>query len=298
MADPCITTEILPTGGVVALTLSSADQAGPWVLTRSIVGLALPAVTVYDGPPLAPKHVPALPMDWIDAGDGTTLPLNPTLSYTWTFTTAHGSVTTAAVQPVCKITVLPDQIEDIIIKMLKAGIESLRVPQGFANKPTVLQAMPLAGQPPLPLITINESLIQQEHIGIGDSVNPDTQNNSYDVSAIASRRFSVTVMATTVAERKFYRDSIIAIFRTMAGPALNRLGSNITHRFQAANSQVTSRDQSPGFYYSDIMLDLSGSFNVQVTTDYGVVETITANPQWVPDTSTVVLSPPRNPASI
>jgi hypothetical protein len=270
MTDPAITTEILPTGGIVALTLSSADQVGPWILTRSIVGSSLPAVTVYNGPPLSPPQAPAFPMDWIDAGDGDVLPLSPTKSYTWTFTTQAGTVTTAAVTPACMITVLPDDIADLILKMLQAGIESLRIPAGFANKPKIMHAMPLTGQPSLPIISFNEDMLQQSFVGIGDSVNPDTVANSYSVSAVVSRRYSITIMATTVQERKFYRDSIISIFRTMCGPALNRLGTNITHKFQAADSQVTSRDQSPGFYYSTIMLDLDGMFNVEVTTDYGI----------------------------
>lgn len=298
MSDPSITTEILPTGGVVALSLSSADQVGPWVLTRSIVGSTLPAVTVYSGPPLSPKQSPSWPMDWIDAGDGTTLPLSPAASYTWTFTTAAGTVTTASVQPACMITVQPDQIEEIIVKMLQAGIESLRVPEGFQNKPKIFHAMPLTGQPALPLISINESLIQQEHIGIGDSTNPDVQNNAYNVSAIVSRRFSITVMCTSVEERKFYRDSIISIFRVMAGPALSKLGTNVTHRFQAANSQVVSRDQSPGFFYSDIMIDLSGMFGVSVVTAFGTVAAIDPEPTLTLDPSVITVSLPRSPAAI
>lgn len=277
MTDPTILTEILPTGGVVALTLTSSDQVGPWVLTRSIVGSALPPVTVYSGPPLAPPQAPSFPMDWIDAGDGTTLPLDPTKSYAWTFTTANGTMTTAAVQPVCKITVQPDQILDVIFKMLQAGIESLRIPAGLQNRPKVMQAMPLAGSPPLPFITVNDDLISQTHIGIGDSVDTDTSANQYSVSAIVARRYSITVITATTHERTFYRDAVISIFRSMAGPALNRLGCNISHKFQASSSQVTARDQSPGFYYSTIMIDLEGLFNVLVHTDYGAVGNIVAD---------------------
>ena len=265
--DPSITAEVLPSGGVVALTLYSLAQTGTWTLTRAISGTSLPATTVYSGPPLSPAATPGQTVSWVDAGDGTALPLDPTKTYTWTFTTASGSITTSVVSPACTITIQPDQITDLITRVMKAGVSSLYIPAGFQNKPSVIHAMPLNGQPSLPLITINEDLLQQENIGIGDSVNTSLTNNYVD-SAMVKRRFSVTVLAMSVEERKFYRDAVISIFRTMAGPALERLGSDIKHSFQAADSQVTDRDQSPGFYYSTIMLDVSGMFNVGVTTSF------------------------------
>lgn len=287
-----ITVEVLPTGGVVGLTMYSLDQKGPWTLTRSLVGSTAAPTILYDGPPMAPSGNPAIGIPFIDAGDGTSLPLNPTKQYAWTFTTFNGTVTTAPIFPICSITVEPDHLSSLMIKMMQAGVESLRVPAGYNNKPTVMHAMPLTGNPPLPLISVNEDLLQQEYVGIGDSVNTDIRLNQYVLSAIVKRRYSVTVITTTTDERKFYRDAIISIFRTMCGPALGRLGSNISHQFQAADSQEVSRDQQPGFYYSVVMLEISGNFNVTVTTDYGLVEVINPDETFIPATFEVIEIPP------
>lgn len=292
-SDPSLTYSVLPTGGLISLGLTSAAN-DTWTLTRAVSGasgLSTP-VTIYDGPCLAGiSNDPPMEMTFIDANDGSPLPLDQNTAYVYTFTTSNGFATTPPITPSVSIEIEPDPLVDLIIKMLTAGVQALRIPAGFPNKPTFLHSMPVNSQPSLPLIAINQDLMQQEHVGIGDGIDPDMKLNRYTVSAIVSRRLNVTVATTTVEERKFYRDAILTIWRAMLGPFLGVIGQDINQRFQAADNQNVEPNSQPGWYYSEIMLDFSGTFNVGVTTNYGQVAAIAYEAYPTPTYNPINLPP-------
>jgi hypothetical protein len=283
--DPFMSAEIMPCGGIISLGLMSA-ATGTWSLTRSVSGasgLSEP-VTLYNGPCLANiSNDPPMLMPFIDANDGNPLPLSQTSAYVYTFTTTNGSVTSPPIIPAVTIEVVPDPLVELLIKIITAGLKALRVPAGFTNKLEILHAMPINTMPPLPSVFINQDLMQQEEVGIGDSVDPDFHLNRYTVSAIVSRRLNVTIATTTVQERGFYRDAAIAIWRSILGPFLTTIGQDVNQRFQAADTQNVEPDMQPGFYISELMFDFSGLFNVGVTTNYGIVRQIDFNPTIEPN---------------
>jgi len=255
--------------------MSGATDA--WSLTRSVSGVS-GAVTLYDGPCLANLvNAPPQPIPFPDAGIGSNQPLSQTTAYVYTFTTSNGSVSTPPIVPAVQLTLLPDVIVNLVMKSLQAGLQALRVPAGFQNKPTIQHAMPINKTPPLPIISINQDLMQQDQSEIGAGVNPDQWNNQYSVPATVHRRISVFIATTSVEERAFYRDAVISIWRTMLGPLLHPLGQDLSQRFQATDNQVTKPDDSPGFYYSEIGLEFTGVFLAHVVTDYPVIEGFTTD---------------------
>src|SRR4051794_30796715 len=92
--DPRMSWQVAPTGGIVILKLRSAAPASTWSLVRAIVsgGSTTQQVTLFSSPGSA---VPV----FVDIGDGTKAPLDPTLSYQYTFTTSAGTVTSDPIIP-------------------------------------------------------------------------------------------------------------------------------------------------------------------------------------------------------
>jgi hypothetical protein len=134
------------------------------------------------------------------------------------------------------------------------------------NPPQVVVSMPLVGQPPLPLVTVNEDLLQQQDVPIGHGINTAQIENIYQVDEIVERRYRVTVMTSSTDERDFWKWTVLALFKTMLVPVLLEMGQDVNSSFQAASSQVM--DPAPGFYFCDIMLTFSGIFPARVTTSY------------------------------
>jgi hypothetical protein len=106
-------------------------------------------------------------------------------------------------------------------------------------------------------------------------------------------------MSQDAAERDYYRDTLLALFRILAATAFSPIGINVTHSFQA-NSYADVNEwegKIPGFYAADLMLELDGVFPAATLTNYGIIETITATPVYqypgynaVTDTITVPLT--------
>jgi hypothetical protein len=272
--DPTIFWQVAPTGGIVVLKLQSAAPAESWSLVRGVVSGAtmVQQVTLFQSP------AEALPV-FVDIGDSTKAPLDPTLTYQYTFSTASGSVTTDPILPSTSIELEPDHLTEILLRALTAGIRSLKVPAGFNNRPPVFHAMPMGSQPTIPMISLNGTLLQQGEIPIGQNAQYNYGKNTLVVGGQALRHYTIAVLTATVQEREFYRDAVIAIFNTILGTILQAIGENATHRFQASSSQVTQDGMMPGFYFAEILLEMAGNFSVGVSTRYGVIETIIGEDQ-------------------
>lgn len=278
VADPSIDWQIAPTGGIILLKLHSLAPPGGWTLTRSVlVGSTLTESTVLVSDPVAPQPV------FLDIGDRLKTPLDPTKQYVYAFTTAAGTATTPPIQPAASIKLEPDHITEVLLRALQSGVRSLVLPAAFNHRPTVFFAMPMGIQPTLPMISLNDTLLQQGDIPIGQNNRYNFQNNRYDIYGQAMRHYTIAVMTTTADERQFYRDAVLGIFNAILGPILGAIGENTTHRFQVHNSQVTSADTQPGFYFSEILLEFSGSFTVGVSTSFGLIENIVGTIETIGD---------------
>lgn len=286
--DPMIEYSAIPSGGAVALKLYSSSPTG-WSLTRSISqsGVLVSGVAVPLPTPVPPIYGTAMTrIVVLDTGDGTNFPLDPTQLYVYDFTTSVGTISTPALPVGANIQIVQDDLTLILVRLLQSGLRSLSYPSQFKNKPTVTHSMPIAGMPTLPLVAINQSFFGQAEVPIGQSnQNSNFESNQSTVTGIADRVYSVAIIASNVAERDFLRDAVIGIFYTILGPVLESIGQDARHSFAVDSGQVVSEATNPGFYFAECMLKISGSYNVVVTSDYGVIEAITPQPDTTQDAS-------------
>lgn len=272
-SDPMITWEVVPTGGIIVLNLASAAPAATWVLTRYVNnGGALSNPTVLMS---APSEVQNL---FIDLGDQTNVPLNPLNLYAYKFATGLGQVVTDPITVSGSIILEPDHLTSIMVRTMQAGLQSLVLPSQFAQRPTFSFAMPITTQMRFPMILLNLELLQQREIPIGQGNALDMVHNTYNVPAIALRRYVARVFTTNVDERDFYRDAVIGIFYSILAPLLQKIGTNTNHSFQAANGQIVGESMQPGAFYSEIAMQFSGLYNVAVSTYFPVIEHIVPAP--------------------
>lgn len=266
---------LIPTGGIFRVNITSADATGNWSLVRSVVGNPQASYTLYSGANPAGIDPKTGLYSWIylDMGDGSVEPLDQTKSYTYTFTSASGSVTSDPQSAACQMTLEMDPYLVVVFKAFKAGFTSLRRPATFQNNPTIQIAMPLTGVPTLPVIAIAPVHMEQAQVPIGHGVNTSGgTSNFYTIQEQVTRRYVVSVHAMTPDERDYYTTAVVLIFKSMLTEILGQLGMNVSHRFQTASSQVV--DIEPGFYYSESMLEFQGQFVAGITTNYGVIENV------------------------
>lgn len=273
ISDPSLEYTVSPTGGTVLLQPTSDAVPESWLLERwiSVSGVPVSGVTLSQGV----AGQPTLQV-FVDIGDGSNTPLDTSLSYIYRFTTAAGVVDTPPLTVGCSISLEPDHVSAILYRALQSGIAALKLPAAFTNKPVVMHAMPLAGEgtPTLPAVSFNETFLQQEEYRIGEDVDEDSTVNEWHVASQALRHYTVFVMAANVREREYYKDAVIAIYNSILGPILNRIGNNSRHRFQSTSSQVVGRANEPGFYFAEILLEFTGLYSVGISTTYGLIENI------------------------
>ncbi len=270
-----ITAQPTPTGGLVLLNMQSAD-AGTWTLVRNSIGETTTSYTLFSGPnPGGSTGTGEYAWIFLDVGDGSTEPLDQTLTYTYTFTTTSGSVTTDPVSAACAITLEMDPYLPIVFRALKAGFTSLQYPSTFQRRPTVQIAMPLTGTPTMPIVSLAPALMQQRQVPISAGVNTDYQNNFYTIQEQVMRRYSLTVFAMSPDERDYLTVAAILMFKGLLAPVLGQMGMDVHHDFQAAYSQVV--EPAPGFYYSEVSLEFQGQFVAGIKTNYGPVNHVAAS---------------------
>lgn len=282
-----LTAEVAPCGGIVILQMES-DQTGAWTLTRTPTSSDVPdPYVLYSGPPID-LLTSSVSRTWVDYGDGTNLPLESSLEYTWTFTAGTEAETRIAT-PALTIVVAFDDYLRLFVRVLQSGVANVLLPTptdgslAIRNRPNVIISMPLVGSPTLPVITINNDLTAQDDstVPIGRGVNTDTTRNMYQITELVRRRFKVTILVSSTDEREFWTWVVLALFKSVLIDLLLGMGQNITSGFQAAASQVN--DPPPGFYFADIMLEFTGDFPVRITTNYPVVEGFEIKPNGSDD---------------
>lgn len=269
--DPSIGWHVLPTGGIVVLDLDSTGDPSSWVLTRSVVGVS----GLTDAATLVSGSAEALPV-FIDLGDGgqQNVPLDPTSIYRYEFATTKGVVTTDTISVSGTIILERDYMSRVLARSMQAGLASLVLPSGFSQRPSFSYSMPITTQIRFPMILINLELLQQHEIPIGQGIAGDEYHNTYNTPSVAMRRYIVRIYATTVDERDFYQDAVIAIFNTILSPLFQRIGQDVNHSFQAANGQIVGDQMQPGAFYSEIALQFTGLYNVGVSTYFPLIEVI------------------------
>jgi hypothetical protein len=263
---------VIPSGGIVSLTFESSDTTGTWTITREGNGQT---ITLYQGPPTGNTNGTMYKWLYLDLGDGTNLPLNASQVYTYTFASTNAASGVEVVTPACSLVISQDGYLSIFMRCLQAGLNNIQLPiagTGKIRPPTIQIAMPLTGAPTMPLITVAPLLLQQKVVPIGHGSNSDYQNNQYGIYEQVMRRYSVSVFAETPLERDFYTTAVITVFKSVLYPILNNMGQNVTTDFQASYMQMT--DPQPGFYGSEVSLDMQGNMIASVSTSYGPVTAV------------------------
>jgi hypothetical protein len=202
-------------------------------------------------------------------------PLSPTTSYVYKLADDNGTIETAPVQPGLSLAVQIDPFALLMQRLIQGAVNNLYLPAGV-KRADVMQAMPIAGLPDLPLITINLNSLQQREIPIGQSAWVPDENNNIIVTGFAHRLFQISVLSLNGPERDFYRDAMVGIFQVIVGAVLAPSGRDITHSYDISSGQVAkdTEGKAPGFYYADCLLDFTGEFNIVISTDLGYIETI------------------------
>ena len=263
----------IPTGGAIMLNMDPYIQPAPGInnITISIAtssGSGLSGFTqIYSGAPI-PRY--------LDVGDSLPQPLDGNTAYVYqVMDNLGGSVQTEPVTPSWAIENTPDQLTQILMRLLQGAINNMPLPQGI-QKTQVMTTMPMNGYQAMPFIIASPELIQQTDVQLGDDYpNPD-QGNNWTLWALVNRIWRVSVMSVTPEERDFYRDQLLAAFRVFKATAFGPLGIEVTHKFQAASYTSAEEHEGhiPGFYGADLMYELQGIFPVTVLTNYGVIKTV------------------------
>lgn len=285
MANPNVLAQAAPIGGVTTLTINGA-VSGVFTLERAASGMAFS--TIASGTGICPTF-------FVDLGEGLPAPLDPTQLYQYRYTDPSGQTITPFISPSAILDVEADPFTQIMIRLIQAGLNSLTIPNGF-TKPQVTHAMPLGGQIPLPLIVVNQDLMQQAEPPIGQSQPLQILQNqpNYIIEGMAKRIYRISVLSDNAVERSFFRDQVVGIFVAAYQPIFSQLGLDIEHRWQVSTGQVASdvTGKMPGFYFSEILLEFTGIFNVSISSSYGFIAQIDFKAMDQNNALTEVLIPP------
>lgn len=270
---PTVNLTVIPTGGAVRLDMPGYVQSPgasgnitSMTLSRAVSGATGVSAwtTLYSGEPL--------PV-WVDAGDNMPAPLDGSTPYVWQVADATGTTRIGPVVPAPSLTFEQDGLSQLLIRLLQAGVNNLTLPPGV-QPVQVTTSMPVGGWQAMPFITVNQDLIQQTDVGIGQDVpNPD-ESNAWTIWMNCKRIWRVSILSAAAEERDFYRDSLLAIYQVLLATVFAPIGQNVTHTVQAAsgNSVDEQEGKSPGFCFSDVIMELNGVFNTHVITGYGIIE--------------------------
>lgn len=289
----------VPTGGVIGLSFSTAT-CGTVTLTRSISGSGglSSTATIYSGAPLSLTGESCF---FLDIGDGSPGPLLPGTLYVYQLTDIVGTVTSPPIITASNVNISQTQYTQICIAVLQGAINAAQagnsLPPGI-KWAKVMAAMPIAGQPPLPAIFVNPELVQQEAVPLGqDNENPGDliqpgHTNIWTQTEQDRRMFRITVLSLSPEERDYYSDFIIAMLRVSVAYAFSQFGADTIHSYQATSYQEVDQTNLmvPGFYAADIMYEFVATSNVQITTNYNLIETIVATVSGSYDTSISTIS--------
>jgi hypothetical protein len=265
---PNISAQVFATGGAVLLDITPSKGVdlynSPMALYRYTGSLSSSATLLFSGTPYQLK--------WIDNGDELPNYLDFGTTYFYQVVDSGGTFTTSGIVPATENIIITSYLDKILFRAFSAGINSLALPEGF-KKIRVLEAMPLTqGSEQLPMIVMNLDLEQQTELGIGALVN-SSLTNIYEIQVISLRRYSISILTKNAQERDFYKNACVGVFYIMM-QSLSLVGLGFTINYQASNNQCVGSNEDPGFYECVFMLDMTGNFNLQVQTNYGIIESI------------------------
>lgn len=272
---------VVPTGGAVMVTLGTA-ASGNVSLSRAVSGSGGLGsfTTLYSGAPLSNTGDYCY---FLDIGDQTPGPLASGVSYVYQLMDNTGSQQTGAIQPVTSMVLETTPWTKIIIGIIQGAVNAAMLPQGV-NRARVFNAMPIAGNPPLPLIAINPELEVQANIPIGadnqivgDLVQPAVFNN-WTQAGQERRMFRITVVSLSAEERDFWRTFVIGTLRIATAYALSLVGADFTHDYEATSYQMSRSidEKLPTWFAADVLWDVTLEANLKIITNYGPIDTITA----------------------
>lgn len=261
----------IPTGGAIMLDFLQGAA------TSALQGTVTISRVVNGGSPVQIWTGPAAEMNYfIDANDGSAGPLQSGSQYAYAITDQSGSYTTPAVSPVSQFAVIQNSDVAFMVRLFEAAVATIAVPSTITKRPSVTNAMPITGTPPLPMIAVNLDLVQQEDIPIGQDVGAPNPDLTITLGGYAKWMWRLSILCSDAPARDFWRDAVIAIFQALCPSVFAPIGRNISHKYQAASYQVVneSKNLSPGFYGADVLLEIEGVLNTTLTTNIQLIETI------------------------
>lgn len=265
-SGPTLDAYPVPAGGSVLLIPTSSDTN--IVINRQSVNTGV-TVEFYNGPFDEQAR-------FIDLGDnqGVTAPLSQSDTFIYTITDSFGTYSTPPVAPIMYVVVNEDEFSKIILELFAVSMRTLAKPKGY-KVPQVLYQMPDTGFPPLPAIHIIQDYYHSEEIPIGQNAFYPDNDNTINIPTIVERHFLVTILATSAEEREYYRSAVIAVFLSLLNNPIQSLGNNVRHAFDSSASQVHEDGFHPGFFFADVGISFSGTFNATLTTNYNLIENST-----------------------
>jgi hypothetical protein len=261
-----------PAGGTVTLQISGFASGAGAQMTISRAASGDSYSQIYSGIPL---------VSFADAGELLPTGLLSGTNYFWQVTDSVGTATVGPIQPSSYLVVEPYWMTPLLIKIIRNGIDNLPLPDN-TERAEVFHDMPLNGFEPLPAITITHALFKQDAIGIGQQApNPlAIQNDLWTMPALVENTWVMTIFAKDVQTREFYKASLISIYESSLQSVFMPMGQNVSHNFMCHDYQLTNdlKGVSPGFYCTDIMVHLTGLFNVGIQLAYPPITAIIASP--------------------
>jgi len=266
---------LIPPSGVTSMTVSRA--------VSGVTGLGA-FTTLYTG---VPQPI------YLDVGDYLPGPLDPNVAYVWQVTDNRGTSQAGPVSPGSSMISIPDELSQILIRLLQGSLNSVPLPGGMTKRIQVMTKMPQGGWSALPFIVVNLDLIQQTETQIGEDVLDPIPGNEWTIWSNAKRVWRISIFSADAEERDFYRDTLLNVLRVLKATAFAPIGLNVVHSFQATSG--TSADEwnghIPGFYYADLLFELDGVFNTTVLTGFGYILGFTVDVTVNPDSSTITAGP-------
>lgn len=295
MAAPELSPVPVPSGGAISIGISGA-LTGPATLERAASGSSFSQI--YSGQALS---------FFLDIGDGTPSPLASGTPYQYRYTDENGVTTTGFTTPASIVVVDFDPITEILIRLIQGALQSMTLPKGVKTA-QVVQAMPLGGNIPMPLVVVNLDLVRQGTIPIGQSTSALNSQltgvgapaSGFIQTGFAVRTYRVSILSTNAPERDFYRGAVVGVFEAIWGTVLQPLGLDVTHKWIVDSGQVANDrvGQSPGFYFAEVMLEFEGTFNVASNVGYstivglsGIVSGSTGDPPSTPPGLDTIIVP-------
>lgn len=280
---PTIKATVSSTGGCIYLNFGLSPGSDPATATvtlqRYTGSLSATPVTLYSA---------VFDPVYVDVGDQLPNHLDFNTVYYYSYTDTTGTVFTPPIVPAASLVVMSSYLDGLLFRLFTAGIHALDVPAGISKgtEIRVLQELPFSRGEILPCIVMNLDLLQQQEVAIGRAI--DTSfDNSWIIPTYALRRYSFWILTRTARDRDFYKDACVAVLLSIMTDVMEQLGQNYTYTFQAAQSQNVdpSPEFAPGFFESNVMMEMLGEYNVQIHTNYGLIESIT------PSVSAISMSP-------